>query len=76
MIDSAIAQRTESHVQPDIAEKREALADLCHRYGVERLEVFGSAARSDFDRTRSGASARPMRSHQTALINVVHHPPT
>jgi uncharacterized protein len=43
-------------VQPDIAEKRDALADLCRRYGVERLEVFGSAARgTDFDRDRSDA---------------------
>jgi predicted nucleotidyltransferase len=43
-------------MQPDIAEKREALADLCRRYGVERLEVFGSAARgTDFDRDRSDA---------------------
>jgi hypothetical protein len=43
-------------VQPDIAEKREALAELCRLYGVERLEVFGSAARgADFDRGRSDA---------------------
>jgi predicted nucleotidyltransferase len=43
-------------VQSDIAEKRDALAELCRRYGVERLEVFGSAARgADFDRNRSDA---------------------
>jgi hypothetical protein len=43
-------------VQSDIAEKRDALAELCRRFGVERLEVFGSAARStDFDRDRSDA---------------------
>ena len=43
-------------MQPDIAAKREALAELCRRYGVERLEVFGSAARgADFDRDRSDA---------------------
>ena len=42
-------------MQADIAENREALADLCRRYGVERLEVFGSAARADFDRDRSDA---------------------
>lgn len=41
-------------MQADIAEKREALAALCRRYGVARLEVFGSAARgSDFDPERS-----------------------
>jgi uncharacterized protein len=43
-------------VQADIAEKREALAEICRRFGVERLEVFGSAARgSDFHRDRSDA---------------------
>jgi hypothetical protein len=41
-------------MQPDIAEKREALAALCRRYGVARLEVFGSAARgADFDPDKS-----------------------
>jgi predicted nucleotidyltransferase len=46
----------EPHVRPDIAEKREALAEIRQRYGVERLEVFGSAARgADFDRDRSDA---------------------
>ena len=40
----------------DIAEKRQDLIALCRRYGVERLEVFGSAARgADFDPTRSDA---------------------
>jgi predicted nucleotidyltransferase len=41
-------------MQPDIEQKREALAELCRRYGVARLEVFGSAARgTDFDPKRS-----------------------
>lgn len=40
----------------DIAEKRDALAALCRRYGVTRLEVFGSAARgAGFDPNRSDA---------------------
>jgi len=26
----------------------EPIADLCARYGVERLEIFGSALRDDF----------------------------
>ena len=35
---------------------REAVAMLCRRHGVTRLEVFGSAARSrDFDPNRSEA---------------------
>lgn len=39
-----------------IADKREEVADLCRRYGVARLEVFGSAARgTDFDPQSSDA---------------------
>jgi predicted nucleotidyltransferase len=38
----------------DIAALRPNLAALCRRYGVDRLEVFGSAARGrDFDAARS-----------------------
>jgi predicted nucleotidyltransferase len=41
-------------MHPAIAEKREYLAALCRRFGVQRLEVFGSAARgTDFDIRRS-----------------------
>ena len=29
------------------------MAAICRRYGVRRLELFGSAARDDFDPTRS-----------------------
>lgn len=40
----------------DIARHRDALRALCHRYGVARLEVFGSAARGvDFDLANSDA---------------------
>ena len=39
-----------------IADKKEELAELCRRYGVVRLEVFGSAARgTDFDPLSSDA---------------------
>jgi uncharacterized protein len=41
--------------QADIVEKRDALAAICRRHGVSRLEVFGSAARGDFDPVRSDA---------------------
>jgi predicted nucleotidyltransferase len=38
----------------DIALRREELAQLCRRFGVRRLEVFGSAAReANFDAARS-----------------------
>jgi predicted nucleotidyltransferase len=40
-------------MQPDIEKNRAALSTLCRRYGVRRLEVFGSAARdAGFDRER------------------------
>ena len=39
-----------------IADKREELAELCRRYDVVRLEIFGSAARgTDFDPQTSDA---------------------
>lgn len=39
-----------------VADKREKLAELCRRYDVVRLEVFGSAARgTDFDPATSDA---------------------
>ncbi|WP_299441906.1 nucleotidyltransferase domain-containing protein [uncultured Rhodospira sp.] len=42
-----------------IIDNREAIAALCHRYGVVRLEVFGSAAGSeDFDPATSDADFR------------------
>ena len=31
-----------------LEDKREAIAELCARYGVTRLDVFGSALRGDF----------------------------
>jgi hypothetical protein len=36
-------------MHPLIEQHREQIADLCRRYGVRRLEVFGSVLRSDFD---------------------------
>jgi predicted nucleotidyltransferase len=42
-------------MQADITNNLAALADICRRYGVARLEVFGSAARDDFDPARSDA---------------------
>lgn len=42
--------------QTDFVEGRDALAAICRRHGVARLEVFGSAARgNDFDPMRSDA---------------------
>ena len=39
-----------------ISDKKDEVAELCRRYGVARLEVFGSAARgTDFDPRSSDA---------------------
>ncbi len=32
-----------------LEDKREEIAELCQRYRVQRLDVFGSAASGDFD---------------------------
>jgi uncharacterized protein len=41
-------------MHPAIAEKRENLVNLCRRYRVTRLDVFGSAARgTDFEAATS-----------------------
>ena len=32
-----------------ISQHREQIAALCRKYGVRKLELFGSAAREDFD---------------------------
>ena len=37
----------------DISLHRDELRELCRRFHVQRLEVFGSAARGDFDPARS-----------------------
>jgi uncharacterized protein len=36
-----------------LEQNRQAIAALCRKYGVRRLEVFGSAARGDFDPAES-----------------------
>lgn len=37
----------------DVEAHREEIGALCRRYGVERLEVFGSAATEEFDEETS-----------------------
>jgi predicted nucleotidyltransferase len=40
----------------DVSQNRDRMAVLCRRFGVTRLELFGSAARgADFDRSASDA---------------------
>jgi predicted nucleotidyltransferase len=40
-------------VNPLIEHHREAILALCRTYGIRRLDLFGSAATSDFDPERS-----------------------
>lgn len=40
-------------MHPIIELHREELLAICRRRGLRRLELFGSAARDDFDETRS-----------------------
>ncbi len=40
-------------MQQVIASKRAEIAELCRRFHVRRLDLFGSAARGDFDPARS-----------------------
>ena len=47
------AQKRRTTLLPLIAERRSEIAALCRRFGVRRLDVFGSAARGDFDPARS-----------------------
>lgn len=40
-------------MHPIVESKRAEVTELCRRRGVRRLELFGSAARDDFDVARS-----------------------
>ena len=40
-------------MHPSIERHRAGIEDLCRRYGVTMLDVFGSATRDDFDEARS-----------------------
>ena len=40
-------------MHPVVESRRDEVAEICRRLGVQRLEVFGSAARDDFDEARS-----------------------
>src|SRR5262245_18756307 len=69
-----LKRKTGATVHPAIAEKRQSMAALCRRFGVQRLEVFGSAARGvDFDIHRSDAdflvSFAPQRDDLTRFLD-------
>jgi len=41
-----------------LSQRNGDIADLCRRFGVKRLEAFGSAVRADFDPATSDADFR------------------
>ena len=41
------------HMDATVAQRRSEIADLCRRFRVQRLELFGSAAGDRFDREES-----------------------
>ena len=53
-----------------LQDKREAIAELCARHGVARLDVFGSALREDFRAGKSDVDLlvefAPMEPHELA----------
>ena len=49
-----IGKMTTAAPLPELLQaKLQPLRELCERYGVEKLELFGSAARGEFDPTSS-----------------------
>ncbi len=46
-------EQGDTAVNPLLESHREAIVKLCKRYGVKRLEAFGSALGGDFDPERS-----------------------
>jgi predicted nucleotidyltransferase len=48
-------------MQPIVANKLPEVAELCRRFHVRRLELFGSAATADFDPERSDIDTSALR---------------
>jgi hypothetical protein len=46
-------------MHPLIDNNRQAIAELCRRHAVRRLEAFGSILRDDFDAGRSDPEPTP-----------------
>lgn len=40
-------------IAPVVADRAEEIREICRTHGVKRLDLFGSAARDDFDPTAS-----------------------
>ena len=59
---------TAAPLPPLLQAKLELLRELCERFGVERLELFGSAARGAFDPAHSDLDCIvPMKDRRVLL---------
>ncbi len=62
----SLSPRRPSCEAMEITERRSEIADICRRFGVSRLAVFGSAARgNDFDPARRTSTFWPMNRRRT-----------
>jgi predicted nucleotidyltransferase len=53
-------------MHPTLEQHKAGIAELCHHYGVRKLDGFGSATRPDFD---------PERSDFDFILEFTHHGP-
>ena len=68
-----VAAEQAHYMHPMIIDRKEQLAELCRRYDVVRLEVFGSAARvADFDPATSDVDFL-VEFDRTADVRLVEH---
>lgn len=51
----------------DLEQHREAIEALCRQYAVKKLEIFGSAARDDFDAASSDVDFIVVFDHTAAI---------
>lgn len=63
-------------MHPSVEQKRDQIADLCRRFGVDRLYLFGSAAaggfkpeESDFDFLVEMSDRRPTRGYADRFLS-------
>ena len=61
---------TAAPLPPLMQAKLQPLRELCERYGVERLELFGSAARGEFDPANSDLDFIVQRKGRRVLVEI------
>ncbi len=61
---------TAAPLPPLMQAKLQPLRELCERYGVERLKLFGSAARGEFDPANSDLDFIVQRKGRRVLVEI------